>query len=141
MLNSARDYLIDYRSLYPREIGSTISINGDELINNKYITDIDDEDGKKCDATVIVEKTDKDEYDYHVCLKCGDNYSSSDESCDRIGDSGTTRNYVIEVENFPTEVRQGDDLTLPKGKVYALENGVKTLITDNLEATQLILRF
>ena len=135
VLNSARDYLIDYRSLYPREIGSTISINGDELINNKYITDIDDEDGKKCDATVIVEKTDKDEYDYHVCLKCGDNYSSSDESCDRIGDSGTTRNYVIEVEDFPTEVRQGDDLTLPKGKVYALENGVKTLITDNLEAT------
>ena len=135
VLNSARDYLIDYRSLYPREIGSTISINGDELINNKYITDIDDEDGKKCDATVIVEKTDKDEYDYHVCLKCGDNYSSSDESCDRIGDSGTTRNYVIEVEDFPTEVRQGDDLTLPKGKVYAVENGVKTLITDNLEAT------
>ena len=135
VLNSARDYLIDYRSLYPREIGSTISINGDELINNKYITDIDDEDGKKCDATVIVEKTDKDEYDYHVCLKCGDNYSSSDESCDRIGDSGTTRNYVIEVEDFPTEVRQGDDLTLPKGKVYALESGVKTLITDNLEAT------
>ena len=135
VLNSARDYLIDYRSLYPREIGSTISINGDELINNKYITDIDDEDGKKCDATVIVEKTDKDEYDYHVCLKCGNNYSSSDESCDRIGDSGTTRNYVIEVEDFPTEVRQGDDLTLPKGKVYAVENGVKTLITDNLEAT------
>ena len=135
VLNSARDYLIDYRSLYPREIGSTISINGDELINNKYITDIDDEDGKKCDATVIVEKIDKDEYDYHVCLKCGDNYSSSDESCDMIGNSGTTRNYVIEVEEFPTEVRQGDDLILPKGKVYAVENGVRTLITDKLDPT------
>ena len=30
VLNSARDYLIDYRSLYPREIGSTASISGDE---------------------------------------------------------------------------------------------------------------
>ena len=135
VLNSARDYLIDYRSLYPREIGNTASISGDELLNNKYITNINDEDGKKCDATVIVEKIDKDEYDYHVCLKCGDNYSSSDESCDMIGNSGTTRNYVIEVEEFPTEVRQGDDLILPKGKVYAVENGVRTLITDKLDPT------
>ena len=47
VLNSARDYLIDYRSLYPREIGNTASISGDELLNNKYITNIDDEDGKK----------------------------------------------------------------------------------------------
>ena len=79
VLNATRDYLIDYRSLYPREIGGTASISGDELLNNKYITNIDDEDGEKCDATVIVEKIDKDEYDYHVCLKCGDNYSSSEE--------------------------------------------------------------
>ena len=135
VLNSARDYLIDYRSLYPREIGSTASISGDELLNNKYITNIDDEDGQKCDATVIVEKTDKDEFDYQVCLKCGDNYSSSEEVCNMSGGTGTTRNYVIEVGNFPTEVRQGDDLTLPKGKVYEVENGVKTLITDSLDST------
>ena len=135
VLNSARDYLIDYRSLYPREIGSTASISGDELLNNKYISNIEDEDGAKCDATVIVEKTDKDKYDYHVCLKCGDNYSSSDEACDMSAGFGTTRNYVIEVDDFPTEIRQGDDLVLPKAKVYAVENGVRTLVTDNLEAT------
>ena len=135
VLNSARDYLIDYRSLYPREIGNTTNISGDELLNNKYITNIDDEEGNRCDATVIVEKTDKDKYDYHVCLQCGDHYSSSDEACNGIGGSGTTRNYVIEVEDFPTEIRQGDDLILPKAKVYAIDNGVRTLITDDLEAT------
>ena len=135
VLNSARDYLIDYRSLYPREIGNTATISGDELLNNKYITNINDEDGKKCDATVIVEKTDKDEYDYHVCLQCGDNYSSSEEVCNMVGNQGQTKNYVIEVDTFPTEVRQGDDLTLPKGKVYEVENGNKTLITDNLDST------
>ena len=134
-MNATRDYLIDYRSLYPREIGGTASISGDELLNNKYITNIDDEDGKKCDATVIVEKTDKDEYDYHVCLKCGDNYSSSEEICNTGGNQGQTKNYVIEVDSFPTEVRQGDDLTLPKGKVYEVENGNKTLITDKLDPT------
>ena len=135
VLNATRDYLIDYRSLYPREIGGTASISGDELLNNKYITNIDDEDGEKCDATVIVEKIDKDEYDYHVCLKCGDNYSSSEEICNTGGNQGQTKNYVIEVDSFPTEVRQGDDLTLPKGKVYEVENGNKTLITDKLDPT------
>ena len=135
VLNSARDYLIDYRSLYPREIGNMTTVSGTELIMNKYISDIDDEDGNQCEATVVVEKADKDEYDYHVCLKCGDNYSSSDESCGMITDSGTARNYVIEVDSFPTEILQGDDLTLPKARVYAIEDGVKTLITDQLEAT------
>ena len=135
VLNSARDYLIDYRSLYPREIGNTATISGEELLNNKYITNIDDEDGNSCDATVIVEKTDKDKYDYHVCLKCGNNYSSSDEECNLDGNQGTTRNYTIEVESFPTEVRQGDELVLPNGKVYEVESGVKRLITDNLEST------
>ena len=68
VLNSARDYLIDYRSLYPREIGNMTTVSGTELIMNKYISDIDDEDGNQCEATVVVEKADKDEYDYHVCL-------------------------------------------------------------------------
>ena len=136
VLNAARDYLIDYRSLYPREIGSTASINGDELINNKYIEAIDDEKGDKCSADVIIEKTDKDDYDYFVCLKCGNNYSSSEEICSMNGnDPGDTKNYVIEVGSFPTEVRQGDDLTLPLAKVYTVENGVRTLVTDALEAT------
>ena len=135
VLNATRDYLIDYRSLYPREIGNRANISGDELLNNKYITNIDDEDGEKCEANVIVEKTDKDKYEYYVCLKCGDNYSSSEEICNMSDNQNQTKNYVIEVDDFPTEVRQGDELTLPKGRVYQVENGNKTLITDQLDST------
>lgn len=136
VLNSARDYLNDYRSLYPREIGAMATISGEELINNRYIEKIDDEEGNACDARVLVEKTGRDEYDYTVCLTCGDHYSSNYSICENGGGSGeTSGEYEIEVDDFPTEVRQGDDLTLPKGKVYVVKNGNRKLVTDNLAST------
>ena len=142
VLLAGRDYLNDYKALYPKEIGNVTVINLDELENNKYIKDVVDTNGDKCSAMVTVKKTDKNNYEYYSCLLCSD-YKSKDSNCNYNEDeniTSDTKNYVVEVDANGYEidangyyiVDQGNDFSLPYGKVYKTNNNEKELIDDKL---------
>ena len=142
VLLAGRDYLNDYKALYPKEIGNVTVINLDELENNKYIKDVVDTNGDKCSAMVTVKKTAKNNYEYYSCLLCSD-YKSEDSNCNYNEDeniTSDTKNYVVEVDANGYEidangyyiVDQGNDFSLPYGKVYKTNNNEKELIDDKL---------
>lgn len=122
ILLAGRDYLNDYRTLLPKEIGNVTVISLDELLGNKYIDNVQDDKGKTCDAKVTVKKTGKNKYEYYSCLIC-DDYQSKSEYCDYSEDNNTTvetKNYKVEVEKDYYTVAQGSKFELPLGKAYYL---------------------
>ena len=131
--SSGQEYMDDYRSLLPREIGNTSVVTLDELVDNKYIDEVLDEDKNKCSGNVTVEKTGKQKYEYYVCLQCGSKYTSDTENCEKIGNNEENKNYMIELNGGATTVvNQCDELSLPTASVYQTINGEKTLINGNL---------
>lgn len=130
---SGQEYMSDYKSLLPREIGNTSVITLEELVSNKYIDNVVDEDKNTCSGSVTVEKTAKQKYEYYVCLQCGDNYTSDKENCEKIGTNKENKNYLIELNGGSTTVvNQCDEFSLPTASVYRVVDGEKTLVTDSL---------
>ncbi|MBE6147336.1 MAG: type II secretion system protein, partial [Firmicutes bacterium] len=132
-MEAARDYLLDYKSLYPREIGNTVVVTSDELVGNKYIDKIKDEDGKECSATITIEKTGKDKYEYYSCLRCGDTYTSSKENCELVGNNNEAKNYEIVLNGDLVEtVRQAEDIEIPTATLYEIEGEERRVLTTSL---------
>lgn len=130
---SSQEYLLDYKSLLPREIGNTTVVTVDELVKNHYMNELLDEDKNACSGNVIVEKKDKNKYDYHVCLKCGNNYTSKTSDCELSGNNNESKNYEIDLStDINTVVEQCQDLSLPDAKVYQIMDGERKLINGNL---------
>ena len=136
LLAAGKDYLLDYRSLLPREVNGSNVITLDELVKNNYIDEIKDEDGKACDGNVTVIKKGKSNYDYLVCLTCGKKYKSDDSKCEYISSNENARNYTIQLNGqLPSTVNQGDFVRIPTAKVVEdVGNGTR-VIDDRLEGT------
>ena len=154
---SGKDYLNDYRTLLPREIGNVTVIELKELTSNNYIKNVVDSNNKACDARVTAKKTGKNEYEYYSCLDCGSSYQTKGEACSFSEDNNITtdtKNYEIKVDNNNSNyeidtngvyiVDQGKDFTLPLGKAYykgqlvndKVEPKPKTIDTNKLGTTK-----
>lgn len=145
---AAQDYYADYKTLLPRKIGEANKINLKDLVENNYIDAVLDENKKECyntakeqdESYVIVTKVDKSKYEYYVCLKCGDKYSSEVCGNENIDINGSI-NYAIELKTDvdKIEINQCDTLDLPDASVYeansSLEDGgKKNIVVPSLSA-------
>lgn len=134
VLAAGRDYLLDYKSLYPREIGNATVVTLDELTENKYIDVPKDEDGNPCDGTVTVVKKGTNNYEYHVCLKCGDHFTSDDKECSYVGNNNELRDYEITLNaDIPATVKQGESLTIPEATVTEKTGGESNIISTTVK--------
>ena len=82
---SGQEFFSDYRSLRPTELLSGEKIRINILEAKKYIDEVKDYNGDKCDGYILVVKENKNDYSYHSCLRCPtDNYYSKekDKYCD-----------------------------------------------------------
>lgn len=130
---SSQEYLLDYRSLLPREIGNTTVITVEELVKNHYMDELLDEDKKTCSGNVTIEKKAKDKYDYHICLKCNDKYTSNTSDCELSGNNNQSKNYEINLNSsVTTVVEQCQGLNLPNATVYQIMDGKRKIITNSL---------
>lgn len=136
LLAAGRDYVLDYRSLLPREVNGSTVVTVDELVKNNYIEEPKDEDGNSCNGQVTVIKTGKSNYDYLVCLSCGKKYQSETEQCEYVSSNGTAKDYEIHLNGqLPNTVNQGDPVTIPTAQVVETTNGGTRVIDDRLEGT------
>ncbi|MDE5587272.1 MAG: type II secretion system GspH family protein, partial [Bacilli bacterium] len=134
VLAAGKDYLLDYKSLFPREVDSTTVITLDELVANHYIDDLKDEDGEPCSGQVTVIKQGKNNYDYLVCLSCGKKFQSESSQCEYSGNTGVSRTYTINLNGpLPATVNQGDDITIPTARVVENNGGETKVLDNNLE--------
>lgn len=130
---AGQDYMVDYKSLLPREIGNTTVVTVEELVKNHYMDELLDENKQPCGGSVTVEKTGKNQYEYHVCLQCNSKYASEEQSCELVGDNNEAKNYSIELNgNVTTVVDQCQNLSLPNATVYQVTDGSKEVINSNL---------
>ncbi len=133
-LAAGRDYLLDYKSLLPREIEGVTVVTLKELIDNHYIDPLKDEDGNECDGEISVVKVGKNDYEYHACLSCGKKYQSDSKECEVSGNNNTDKDYTINLnEELATVVKQGDFLSLPTATVIEKVGGVETIADASLE--------
>ena len=134
LLAAGKDYVLDYRSLLPREINGSTIITSDELVKNNYIEELKDEDGNPCNGQVTVIKTGKSNYDYLVCLTCGKRYQSESGQCEYVGSNGSAKNYTINLNGpLPSTVNQVDVVTIPTAQVIEVTDGGTRVIDDLLE--------
>ncbi len=132
---SGRDYLDDYKQLLPEEVENVTVIPLEELVTNKYIDEVVDEDGNSCSGRVIARKNENKEYEYYTCLIC-ENYETEGEACNYTEDNNVTadsKNYRLEVEKDRYTVKQGEDFKVPYAKAYYTLNGVESLVSDKVE--------
>ena len=152
---SGRDYLNDYRALLPREINNVTVIELKELLDNRYIEEVIDGNGKACSAKVTAKKIGKNEYEYYSCLIC-DDYQTEGEACEFDENNNVTedtKNYEVKVEDIGDYeidadgvyiVEQGEAFQLPYGKAYyqgklvsdKVEGKPKTIDTNKLGTTK-----
>lgn len=136
LLAAGRDYVLDYKSLLPREINGSTVVTSDELVKNNYIEEPKDEEGNSCNGQVTIIKTGKSNYDYLVCLSCGKKYQSETEQCEYVSSNGNAKDYEIHLnEQLPTTVNQGDSVTIPTAQVVEKTNDGTRVIDDRLEGT------
>ncbi len=132
---SGRDYLDDYKQLLPQEIENVTVISLEELVNNKYIDEIVDENGNSCSGRVVAKRIENKKYEYYTCLIC-ENYETEGEACNYTEDNNVTadsKNYRLEVEKDRYTVKQGEDFKVPYAKAYYTLNGVESLVSDKVE--------
>ncbi|MDD6224621.1 MAG: type II secretion system protein [bacterium] len=130
ILAAGRDYFLDYRSLLPREIGNTSVVTSNELILNKYLNKIVDEDKKECNAEIIAEKIGKQEYHYHVCLQCNERYVSAEESCNLVGNNNQAKSFDLTLNvDFGGKFKQCDPIEIPTATLTKTEGDESTETT------------
>lgn len=133
LVAAGRDYISDYDTLLPREIGNVTILSLNELVSNKYLDKVVDSKGNSCEAKVAVKKVAKKEYEYYSCLICED-YQSEGDNCGYSEDTNITsetKNYSIEVEKDHYTINQGEPLTLPYAKAYYLGELVSSIVSGN----------
>jgi len=134
LLAAGKDYLLDYKSLLPREINSSTVVTSEELVKNNYIDEPKDEDGNLCNGQVTVIKKGKNHYDYLVCLACGKKYQSESGNCEYVGSNGSAKNYTINLNGqLPNTINQGDMVTIPTAQVVEVTDGGTRVIDERLE--------
>ncbi len=130
LLLAGRDYLDDYRTLYPTEIGNVTVVDLDELVTNQKVDEVVDSNGNTCSGKIIARKVKQDQYEYYSCLIC-DGYQTVSENCNYTEDDNITpetKNYKIVVDQEQYTVEQGQEFEVPKAKVYYFDE----LETDSL---------
>ena len=78
--NSGREFFSDNRMYRPTGKLEAAKVTLNTLNGQKYIDEFVDYEGGECnkDSYVVVIRKDKDEYDYHACLKCeNDDYDNT----------------------------------------------------------------
>lgn len=127
---TGRDYLEDYRTLLPKQIGNVTIVELQELVNNNYIDEVKDENGNICEGRVTAKRTGKGTYEYYTCLKCP-KYKTDEQYCKytESDNTGTDyKNYKVVLDKTVYKVNQGDNFELPFAKVYYDDQ----LLLDNL---------
>ena len=130
VLLSGRDYLNDYKTLFPKEIGNVTVVPLNELLINNYVDPVLDSNKKECDAKFTVKKVDKNQYEYYSCLIC-DNYKTEGDFCNYTEEDNVTpetKNYKVEVDKDYYTVEQGKTFELPYARAYYLNE----LVSDKV---------
>ena len=130
VLLSGRDYLNDYKTLFPKEIGNVTVVPLNELLINNYVDPVLDSNKKECDAKFTVKKVDKNQYEYYSCLIC-DNYKTEGDFCNYTEEDNVTpetKNYKVEVDKDYYMVEQGKTFELPYARAYYLNE----LVSDKV---------
>ena len=89
MKAAGMDYLETYRSLLPKVNGGITIVSLKELVENKYMDSVNDEEGKPCTGQVAIKRLKNKNYEYYSCLICGEDgkfYKTSKELKDANGD-------------------------------------------------------
>lgn len=96
---SGKEFFNDNRRFRPNSIFSAQKVSLDVLLSKKYVSEVDDYNGKECrrDSYVIMIKDGKDDYTYHTCLKCDeDNYDNTNDAlCDTSWFDPSTISYGL----------------------------------------------
>lgn len=133
VLLAGRDYLDDYRTLLPKEIGNVTVVQLNELLSNNYIDPVLDSDKNACDAKVTVKKIGKNQYEYHSCLVCND-YETKEDYCNYSEDNNVTpdtKYYRVEVDKDYYIVEQGKTFELPLARAYYLDELVSSNVVGS----------
>ena len=98
--NSGREFFSDNRMYRPTGKLEAAKVTLNTLNGQKYIDEFVDYEGGECnkDSYVVVIRKDKDEYDYHACLKCeNDDYDNTvgNKFCDPAWFDPTTLGYTL----------------------------------------------
>lgn len=111
------DYTADNRSFLPKNVGTILTVDKKELIDNKYIESVVDTSNNDCEAHAVVQKITKVEYDYVVCLTCA-KYKTENQLCQYT--MADNDDYKIQNET-DFNIAQGDrNYKLPKAEVVLL---------------------
>jgi len=98
--NSGREFFSDNRMYRPTGKLEAAKVTLNTLNGQKYIDEFVDYEGGECNKNsyVVVIRKDKDEYDYHACLKCeNDDYDNTvgNKFCDPAWFDPTTLGYTL----------------------------------------------
>ena len=98
---SGKEFFSNYRNYRPDMVLGSQKVLLKTLINENYISDVKDYNGKECDydsSYVLIVKEGKNDYTYHTCLVCSSsNYDgTSSNYCDPSWADSNQISYVLE---------------------------------------------
>ncbi len=103
LTSSGREFYLDNRLYLPTKYLEASKVTLKTLQSEHYIDEVLDYEGNSCnkDSYVIVIKKSKEEYEYHLCLKCdGDEYDNTNKNeCDSVWN--TTDTLTVELGDPP----------------------------------------
>ena len=123
---AGREFFSDNRNLRPNELLEGQKVTLEILESRKYINEVVDYNGDKCDGYVLSVKENKNDFSYHACLSCPlDNYNSkeNDKYCD------DTINWELE-SNIEHDIGDQDVIYIYKGTT---REKLKELLYINIE--------
>ena len=104
---AAKEYIKDNPQLLPGEIGGSREIKLEDLIKNKYISDVKDSNDNNCDyqkTKVTVKRTGKAKYAYSTYLECPGYKDSEKETTQTEGNANISVEAIKKTEDTDASV-------------------------------------